>query len=71
MRVVVSLLSLLLTVSLYAQSEMTVLTGRVVSRQGGQALAHVSVSAPEGNASTVTNDDGEFLRLPHSACQYR
>lgn len=61
MRVVVSLLSLLLTVSLYAQSEMTVLTGRVVSRQGGQALAHVSVSAPEGNASTVTNDDGEFL----------
>lgn len=61
MRVVVSLLSLLLTVSLYAQTELTVLTGRVVSRQDGRALAHVSVSAPDGNASTVTNEDGEFL----------
>ena len=61
MRVVVTFLSFLLAVSLYAQSEMTVLTGRVVNRQSGHALAHVSVSAPEGNVSTVTNDDGEFL----------
>lgn len=61
MRVVVSILLLLVSVGLSAQSELTVLSGRVVSRQDGRALAHVSVSAPEGNASTVTNDDGEFL----------
>lgn len=61
MRVVVSILLFLVSVGLSAQSELTVLSGRVVSRQDGRALAHVSVSAPEGNASTVTNDDGEFL----------
>ena len=61
MRVVASFLLWLLAVSLYAQTELTVLSGRVVSRQDGRALAHVSVSAPEGNASTVTNEDGEFL----------
>ncbi len=60
-RLVVLFLSLWLTVLAYGQAELTVLTGRVVSRQDGRALAHVSVSAPGERVSTVTNDDGGFL----------
>ncbi len=57
--------SLFLSVLLYAQSGITVLTGRVVNRQDGRALAHVSVSTPDESLSTVTNDDGEFtLKTP-------
>ena len=65
MRIGLTFFSLLLSVILYAQSEITVLTGRVTNRQDGRALAHVSVSAPAEGMSTVTNDDGEFtLKTP-------
>ncbi len=61
---VISLL-LLLAVSVHAQqpsdSAGVVLSGRVVSSADGDELAHVSVSAPEYNVSTVTNEDGEFM----------
>ena len=65
MRPVVISLLLLLAVSVSAQqpsdSASVVLSGRVVSYADGDELAHVSVSAPEYNVSTVTNEDGEFV----------
>ena len=61
-RIVVALVVLLLScTSVYAQSSMTVLTGRVMSRADGKVLPHVSVSSPDGAQQTVTNDDGEFI----------
>ena len=48
-RIVVALVVLLLScTSVYAQSSMTVLTGRVMSRADGKVLPHVSVSSPDG-----------------------
>ena len=61
MRASLSFLLLLLAVTLYAQGELTTVSGRVVNKQNGRALAHVSVSAPGQGVSTVTNDDGEFV----------
>ena len=61
MRASLSFLLLLLAVTLYAQGELTTVSGRVVNKQNGRALAHVSVSAPGQGISTVTNDDGEFV----------
>ena len=61
MRIKFLLFLLLSVVCVYGQSDMTVLTGRVVDRQSGKKLAHVSVSSPNGKQQTVTNDDGEFL----------
>jgi len=65
MRYSLTILLSLLAVVMFAQGELTVVSGRVVSRQDGAALAHVSVSALQGAVSTVTNDDGEFtLKVP-------
>jgi hypothetical protein len=61
MRIKFLLFLLLSAVFVYGQNEMTILTGRVVDRQSGRVLAHVSVSSPNGGQQTVTNDDGEFL----------
>lgn len=61
MRIKFLLFLLLPAAFVYGQSDITVLTGRVVDRQSGKKLAHVSVSSPNGKQQTVTNDDGEFL----------
>lgn len=65
MRPIVISLLLLLVVSVHAQqpsdSASVVLSGRVVSSANGDELAYVSVSSPEYNVSTVTNEDGEFV----------
>lgn len=60
MRFCLTFLAFLLSLSLFGQDGVVVLTGRVVGQDGGRALAHVSVSAPGQHQSTVTNDDGEF-----------
>ena len=61
MRIKFLLFFMLLTAAVWGQGSMTVLTGKVVDRQTGRALAHVSVSSPNGRQQTVTNDDGQFV----------
>lgn len=58
----VTLLSLLICMlSLTRATAQSVVSGVVIDRQTGHALANVSVTAEGGKSHTVTNDEGRFV----------